>query len=98
MSSLQLQLRLRKMLDDSPTINFSGLARRKDTKKDGAQKFYSLLVLQKVNLHTQKSIFSLKASLQFQAVELDQDQHNIYADLSVAKGISFDMDATAAAK
>lgn len=77
----KLQLRLRKMLDDSPTINFSGLARRKDTKKDGAQKFYSLLVLQK-----------------FQAVELDQDQHNIYADLSVAKGISFDMDATAAAK
>ena len=89
---------MRKLYEDTSTLTYNDLARRKDTKKDGAQKFYSLLVLQKVNLHTQTSIFTLKASLQFQAVELDQDQHNIYADLSVAKGISFDMDATAAAK
>jgi len=77
----KLQLRLRKLLDSSPSITYNDLAKKKDTKKDGAQKFYSLLVLQK-----------------FQAVELDQDQQNIYADLHVAKGASFDMDPTAAAK
>jgi len=64
------------MLEEAPAITYSDLARRKDTKKDGAQKFYSLLVLQK-----------------FQAIELDQDQNNIYADLRVAKGTSFNTDA-----
>ena len=85
------------MLEDSPTITYSDLARRKDTKKDGAQKFYSLLVLQKVfSIIEENSLLSPTTLFQFQAVEMDQDQNSIYADLNIGKGACFDTDATLA--
>ena len=85
------------MLEDSPTITYSDLARRKDTKKDGAQKFYSLLVLQKVFSIIEENSLLLPTTLfQFQAVEMDQDQNSIYADLNIGKGACFDTDATLA--
>ena len=87
------------MLEDSPTITYSDLARRKDTKKDGAQKFYSLLVLQKVFsiIEENSLLLSIPTTLfQFQAVEMDQDQNSIYADLNIGKGACFDTDATLA--
>ena len=85
------------MLEDSPTITYSDLARRKDTKKDGAQKFYSLLVLQKVFSIIEENYLLLPTTLfQFQAVEMDQDQNSIYADLNIGKGACFDTDATLA--
>ena len=39
---------MRKLYEDTSSLTYNDLARRKDTKKDNAQKFYSLLVLQKV--------------------------------------------------
>ena len=44
----KLHFRMRKMYEDTSSLTYSDLARRKDIKKDAAQKFYSLLVLQKV--------------------------------------------------
>ena len=44
----QLHFRMRKMYEDTSSLTYNDLAKRKDTKKDAAQKFYSLLVLQKV--------------------------------------------------
>merc|ERR1712025_659689 len=43
----KLQFRMRKLFEDTSSLTYNDLARRKDTKKDNAQKFYSLLVLQK---------------------------------------------------
>ena len=39
---------MRKLYEDTSSLTYNDLAKRKDTKKDAAQKFYSLLVLQKV--------------------------------------------------
>merc|ERR1739846_61762 len=43
----KLQFRMRKLYEDTSSLTYNDLAKRKDTKKDNAQKFYSLLVLQK---------------------------------------------------
>jgi len=43
----QLHFRLKKRIEETPELPFSTLMRRKDTRKQAAQKFYSLLVLQK---------------------------------------------------
>ena len=45
---MQLHFKLRKKFDENQELTFSMLTKRKDTRKDAAQKFYSLLVLQKV--------------------------------------------------
>ena len=42
---------MRKLYEDASSLTYTDLARRKDTKKDNAQKFYSLLVLQKVTYY-----------------------------------------------
>ena len=39
---------MRALFENTASLTYSDLAKRKDTKKDAAQKFYSLLVLQKV--------------------------------------------------
>jgi len=43
----QLHFRLKKKIEETPELPFSTITRRKDTRKQAAQKFYSLLVLQK---------------------------------------------------
>eukprot|EP00092_Neocalanus_flemingeri_P036157 GFUD01039368.1.p1 GENE.GFUD01039368.1~~GFUD01039368.1.p1 ORF type:complete len:1133 (-),score=374.75 GFUD01039368.1:308-3706(-) len=43
----QLHFRLRKRIEETPELPFSNIMRRKDSRKQAAQKFYSLLVLQK---------------------------------------------------
>merc|ERR1719154_992056 len=43
----QLHFRLKKRIEETPELPFSTITRRKDTRKQAAQKFYSLLVLQK---------------------------------------------------
>jgi len=43
----KLHFKLRKKFDENQELTFSMLTKRKDTRKDAAQKFYSLLVLQK---------------------------------------------------
>jgi len=43
----QLHCRLRRRIEEQPVIPFSTITRRKDSRKIAAQKFYSLLVLQK---------------------------------------------------
>ena len=45
---MQLHYRMRALFENTASLTYSDLAKRKDTKKDAAQKFYSLLVLQKV--------------------------------------------------
>ena len=45
----QLHFRMRKLFEDRNSLSYKDLEKKKDTKKDAAQKFYSLLVLQKVN-------------------------------------------------
>merc|ERR1719270_322575 len=42
-----LHYRMRALFENTASLTYSDLAKRKDTKKDAAQKFYSLLVLQK---------------------------------------------------
>ena len=39
---------MRKLFEDKSTLNFDDLREKRDKKKEAAQKFYSLLVLQKV--------------------------------------------------
>ena len=46
---------MRKLYEDTSSLTYTDLARRKDTKKDNAQKFYSLLVLQKVHIFQKES-------------------------------------------
>merc|ERR1711862_871262 len=43
----KLHFRMRKMYEDRNSLSYKDLEKKKDTKKDAAQKFYSLLVLQK---------------------------------------------------
>merc|ERR1719297_771438 len=43
----KLHYRMRALFENAASLTYSDLAKRKDTKKDAAQKFYSLLVLQK---------------------------------------------------
>jgi len=43
----QLHCRLRQRMVEEPVLQYSSITRRKDTRKVAAQKFYSLLVLQK---------------------------------------------------
>ena len=47
---VQLHYRMRALFENTASLTYSDLAKRKDTKKDAAQKFYSLLVLQKVGV------------------------------------------------
>merc|ERR1711872_647974 len=50
----QLHCRLRRRMQETPVVPISTITRKKDTRKTAAQKFYSLLVLQKfmaVELH-----------------------------------------------
>ena len=39
---------MKKLFQDTSILTYKDIEKKKDTKKDGAQKFYSLLVLQKV--------------------------------------------------
>ena len=87
---------MRKLYEDSSSLTYTDLARRKDTKKDNAQKFYSLLVLQKVIFFSKspkKVLYPCFYLFQFHA--LDIDQSSIYGDLSITKGPCFEMDTTA---
>merc|ERR1711872_1005624 len=43
----QLHCRLRRRMQETPVVPISTITRKKDTRKTAAQKFYSLLVLQK---------------------------------------------------
>jgi cohesin complex subunit SCC1 len=43
----QLHCRLRQRMVETPVLAFASITKRKDTRKIAAQKFYSLLVLQK---------------------------------------------------
>ena len=40
---------MKKLFQDASSLTYADIEKKKDTKKDGAQKFYSLLVLQKVS-------------------------------------------------
>jgi len=42
-----LHFKLKKRIEETPELPFSTITKRKDTRKQAAQKFYSLLVLQK---------------------------------------------------
>jgi len=42
-----LHFKLKKRIEETPELAFSTITKRKDTRKQAAQKFYSLLVLQK---------------------------------------------------
>ena len=89
---------MRKLYEDTSSLTYNDLAKRKDTKKDNAQKFYSLLVLQKVTLYqrVRKRCFTpaLTCCL-FQFHALDINQSTIYGDLNITKGPCFEMDTTA---
>ena len=90
---------MRKLYEDTSSLTYTDLARRKDTKKDNAQKFYSLLVLQKVTYYiffrkSLKKVFYPCFYL-FQFHALDIDQSSIYGDLNITKGPCFEMDAAA---
>jgi len=43
----QLHCRLKQRMEETPVLEFASITKRKDTRKIAAQKFYSLLVLQK---------------------------------------------------
>ena len=45
-----MHFRLKNQLAEVVSLPFTSITKRRDTKKDAAQKFYSLLVLQKVIL------------------------------------------------
>ena len=94
---------MKKLYQDTSSLTYNDLAKRKDTKKDAAQKFYSLLVLQKV---TWQIVLKLSAyswdvvviftmSLLFQFHALDINQTSVYGDLNITKGPCFEMDTTA---
>ena len=86
---------MRKLFEDSSTLTYKDLEKRKDTKKDGASKFYSLLVLQKVNMTlSSSSMISEINSLLFQFQTLDISQDSIYGDISIVKGASFDSETS----
>ena len=86
---------MRALFENTASLTYSDLAKRKDTKKDAAQKFYSLLVLQKVGrfdklkVAVTTDLITLRP-LQFHALDLDQSA--IYGDLNITKGPCFDVD------
>jgi len=43
----KLHFKMKKLFQDASSLTYADIEKKKDTKKDGAQKFYSLLVLQK---------------------------------------------------
>ena len=86
---------MRKLYEDTSSLTYNDLARRKDTKKDNAQKFYSLLVLQKVPFFSKSEKGFYPCSYLFQFHALDIDQSSIYGDLNITKGPCFEMDTTA---
>ena len=49
---------MKKLFQDASSLTYADIEKKKDTKKDGAQKFYSLLVLQKV-----RSLWVISGSL-----------------------------------
>ena len=85
------------MYEDTSSLTYNDLAKRKDTKKDASQKFYSLLVLQKVTF-VHKIQVVIYPFLLFQFHALDINQTSIYGDLHITKGPQFEMDTTAAVK
>ena len=89
---------MRKLYEDTSSLTYNDLARRKDTKKDNAQKFYSLLVLQKVTFYQRvrkRFFYPCPYLLLFQFHALDINQSTIYGDLNITKGPCFEMDTTA---
>jgi len=74
----KLHFRLKNQLAEVVSLPFTSITKRRDTKKDAAQKFYSLLVLQK-----------------YDAVDVNQEV--VFGELTVSKGVSFEMNAIASA-
>ena len=91
MRLFQLHFKLKKKIYESPELPFSTITRRKDTRKQAAQKFYSLLVLQKVI----RVIFVFEHYvnyLLFQYETVNVNQGSIYGELFVTKGPCFESD------